>query len=126
MLKLGSSVLTGLPGQTTSTYGATPSTLQSILGTAGGVTTLMNNLLGEGYTKTASQNFIQRITTGGTGVVQTPTGITSDPATGAFFDAATGLPLSSKTDSSGTTIYTNSSGQQYYDDGMGNLQPYEG
>ena len=58
MLKLQSTMLQGLPGTTTSTYAAQPTAFQSLVGTAGGVASLVTNLKSAGLTGTAINNFI--------------------------------------------------------------------
>ena len=51
-------MLQGLPGTTSTTYGAQPTALQSLVGASGGVASLVKNLQGVGLTGTAINDFI--------------------------------------------------------------------
>ena len=61
MLKLQSSMLQGLPGQTTATYGANPTAFQSLVGAAGGATALIKSLQDSGLNAKAINDFISGI-----------------------------------------------------------------
>jgi hypothetical protein len=72
MLKLQSSVLQGLPINQTNTYGANPSTLQSLVGTAGGVASLVKNLGSAGLNSDSINKFLKSIGVGGSSGTATP------------------------------------------------------
>jgi len=63
MLKLQSSLLSGLPIGTTNTYGAAPSALQNILGTAGGIATLTKNLTDAGLDASTIKEYLSGLAT---------------------------------------------------------------
>ena len=72
MLKLQSSLLSGLPISTTNTYGAQPSVLQNLVGTSGGVASLVKNLGSAGLNSDSINKFLKSIGVGSSSGTATP------------------------------------------------------
>ena len=102
MLKLQSSLLSGLPIGTTNTYGAAPSALQNLLGTTGGVATLQKNLQAAGLSPSDISSYIKNIVNTG--------GITNRPVNDNTNYASVNSPVPGVTTPDGGQVLNDGAG----------------